>query len=79
MLPDFTPFGANPILTEGPTAFADCPDCDIEGLAVVRVPNTPRVRFLIARQDNAGVPQDWHYAPFEQFWASPWMEMAGDM
>jgi hypothetical protein len=64
-LPSFEPFGANPILTDGPTAFPDCPDCTIEGLAVVRIPNTQRVRFLIARLDNAGVPQDWHYAPFE--------------
>jgi hypothetical protein len=73
-LPTFAPFGANPVLTEGPGTFDDCPLCTIEGLAVVRVPNSQRIRFLIARQDNTGRPEDWHYAPFEQFWTSPWTE-----
>ena len=72
LLPVFTSFGANPVLTDEPGTFAGCADCLIHGLSVVRVPDTETIRFLIARQDNAGVAEDWHYAPFEQFWRSPW-------
>jgi len=68
-LPSFAPFGANPVLRDGDVP--DCPDCFIEGLAVARDPGENKIRFLIALQDEVGVEEDWHYAPFEQFWKAP--------
>ncbi len=72
-LPEFVPFGANPILSEGDAALrCDSSECRLRGFSVVREGLTPTLRFLIAREDEGNPVATWHYVPFEQSWKSPW-------
>jgi len=65
--PTFEPYGANPILRDGPAFFDDCADCVTTGLSVMRVDSTT-IRFLFARSDDEGNAWDRRFVPAEQYW-----------